>query len=203
MNTGPALRMDGPPPAGMSDITISTPLDRLNHPQGRVGGWLLFFILTLVFFGPAMCVFTFLGHYRHSMQLFARSHHSYSLYAFYFVEQLASFAVRGYGLFAGIQLWKMRLDAIQHAKRFLLILLLYAFLDYTTAIIWTVLMTPEAIRSSALSRVLYGPTATALLQTAFYAAIWYAYLLKSERVRVTFLMRTPLETSAATTSSPG
>ena len=53
-------------------------------------------------------------------------------------------------------------------------------------IIWILLMTPEAIRASALSRVLYGQTAMALLQTAIYAAIWYTYLFKSERVRATY-----------------
>jgi|ERR1700722_5716883 len=169
----------------MADITIPTPLDRLSHPRG-VGGWLLFFIFSLVFFGPATRIFGFLGHYRHSMQIFARSPHSYSLYTYYFVEQLASFAVYGYGIFAGIQLWKIRSGAIQQAKRFLVSILVYAFLDYSMEIIWILLMTPEAIRASALSRVLYGQTAMALLQTAIYAAIWYTYLFKSERVRATY-----------------
>jgi hypothetical protein len=41
--------------------------------------------------------------------------------------------------------------------------------------------TSQAIRASALSRFLSGQTAI-LLQTVIYAAVWYAYLLKSERV---------------------
>jgi hypothetical protein len=120
------------------------------------------------------------------MQIFARSPHSHSLYIYYFVEQLASFAVYGYGIFAGIQLWKIRSGAIQQAKRFLVSILVYAFLDYSMEIIWIFLMTPEAIRASALSRALYDKTAMALLQTAIYAAVWYAYLFKSERVRATY-----------------
>ncbi len=70
----------------------------------------------------------------------------------------------GYGIFAGIQLWKMRIDsALQQAEAVpndSLAVRIFGRLD-TTGIIWTVLMTPEAIRSaSALQTegiVLYGP----------------------------------------------
>jgi hypothetical protein len=135
------------------------------------------------------------------MEIFARSSHSHFHYAYYFVEQVAYFALCGYGIFTGTQLWKIRPGAIQQAKQFLLILLVFTFLDYTTVIIRILLMTPESIRASVLSRFLYGQRAKVLLQTTIYTAIWYAYLLKSKRVRATFSLNSQLETSAATAST--
>jgi hypothetical protein len=175
-----------------------TPSERHNSSLHGVGGWLLFFIFTLVFFGPAARLFSFLLAFRQNIQTFAQAPHPHSLYTFYSVEQLVSFGIYGYGIFAGIQLWKTRPGAVEHAKRFIVALLLFAFADYVMAIIWVLLMTPEAVRTLALPEVLYGQAAKALLQTAVYAAVWYAYLLKSERVRVTFLLKCSLENTAAT-----
>jgi hypothetical protein len=170
----------------MSDLTIPTYSDRLNHPQRRVSGWLLFFIFTLVFIGPANRIFGFLGSYRHSMELISRSSHPHLNFAFYTSEQLAAFAVRGYGLFAGIRLWRISPGAVGQAKRCLFYLVVYSVADYATGAMFVLLTTPEAISVSALSKFLIGQTAKALLQTCGYAGIWYSYLLKSDRVRVTF-----------------
>jgi hypothetical protein len=186
--------MDGPPGTDQTripEITIPTPLDRLSQTSQGVGGWLLLFVLSLVIFGPAARVLNFLGGYRPSLEVFAKSSHGYSLYMFYFIEQLTSFAVCGYGIVVGIRLWRICPGAVQQAKRFLLSLLLFAFLDYTTGIVWFIGMTPGATQASALSRVLYGQAFMALLQTAAYTAIWHAYLWKSQRVRMTFSQDPP------------
>jgi hypothetical protein len=175
----------------MSDSTVPISSDLLNHPQRRAGGWLLFFIFTLVFIGPAVRIFSFLGSYRHSMELFSRTSHPHVYFAYYTSEQLTAFAVRGYGLFAGIRLWRISPGAVGQAKRFLFYLVVYSVADYATGAMFVLLTTPEAISVSALSKFLTGQTAKALLQACGYAGIWYSYLLKSDRVRVTFSQDQP------------
>jgi hypothetical protein len=181
----------------MSDLTIPTSAGRLNHPQRRASGWLLFFIFTLVFIGPATRIFGFLGAYRHSMELFSRSSHPHLFFAYYASEQLASFAVRGYGLFAGIRLWRISPGAVGQAKRFLFYLVVFSVADYATGAMYVVLTTPEATSVSALSKFLTGQAAKAILQACIYAGVWYSYLLKSDRVRVTFSRDQPTAVSSS------
>jgi hypothetical protein len=129
---------------------------------------------------------SFLGTYRHNLEIFARKPHRDSYYVYSFVEQLVCFAVYGYGIFAGIQLWRVRPKAVRQAKLFLFSIRLFALADYAFGAIWINIFTQESIRASALSRFLSGQTAIALIQTTFYVVIWYLYLVKSQRVRATF-----------------
>jgi hypothetical protein len=82
--------MDGPASTAQqtrsSDITAQASLNDLRHSLHGVGGWLLLFICTLVFFGPAAHVFSFFSEFRHSLQIFAQAPHRYSLYEFYFAR---------------------------------------------------------------------------------------------------------------------
>lgn len=167
---------------------VGTQLDpnEIGAPLGA-GGWLLLFIFTLVFFGPAAHVFAFLRGYRHSMEIFPRSTHPYSLYEFYFVEQLVGFAVYGYGIFAGIQLWKTRPAAVKHAKQFIIALVAYRLADFVVGVNWVSVMAPHG----TLSKFLSWRTVKPVLNASIYGAVWYSYLLKSKRVRMTFLLKSP------------
>jgi hypothetical protein len=174
----------------MSDSIVPISSDLLNNPR-RAGGWLLFFIFTLVFIGPAIQIFNFLGSYRHSMDLISRSSHPHLYLAFYGSEHLVAFALRAYGIFAGIQLWRIVPGAVGQAKRFLFYFAVFSVADYATGGMFVFLTTPEGVSVSALSTFLAGKTGKALLQACGYAAIWYSYLLKSARVRVTFSQDQP------------
>jgi len=101
--------------------------------------------------------------------------------AFYFVELVAGFAVYGYGMFAGIQLWRIRPNALKQAKQF------PRFADYLMGINWLTLMLSERARAIALPNFLVGKTSQTLLRSVIYAGVWYAYLSRSERVRVIYL----------------
>ena len=176
----------------MSDLIVPTSSSLGDHRVRGAGGWLLFFIFTLVFIAPAVRIFSFLGTYGHSIELFSRSAHSHLFFAYYISEQLASFAVRGYGIYAGVQLWRTSPGAVDQAKRFLLLLVLFAFADCTAGAWLVVFTVPEAIRGSALSNFLSGQTAKTLLQVCVYSGVWFSYLLKSERVRATFSQHPPV-----------
>lgn len=150
------------------------------------GGWLLFFIFTLVFFGPIALVLGLVGESLQNIVSSAPFPHWSVPHAYYIVAQFAHLAIRGYGIYAGIQLWKIRPKAVQHAKGFLLLLLAYAFANYSLRAIWTLLMTSKPVRTPALAQFVSGPAAKSLLEYALSFALWYAYLLKSRRVRATF-----------------
>jgi hypothetical protein len=153
-------------------------------PRG-VGGWLLFFILTLVFIRPASHIFTFLITYHDSVERFERLTHSSLRYGFYFVEQLVGFGVVGYGIFAGIQLWRIRPTAIKHAQQFMIALVAYGLADFAMAANWAVLMDPRG----TFERFSPWGALKPVVATAAYCAIWYSYLLKSKRVQITYSLQ--------------
>jgi hypothetical protein len=175
----------------MSDLNVPTSSSPIDHSYRGVGGWLLFFIITLVFIAPANLIFRVLYAYEHSIELFSRSAHSHPFISYYVWEHLASFAVRGYGIYVGIRLWRTSPGAVDHARHFLLFLLLFAFVDYVGGVLLVFSTVPEAVRASALSNFLTGQPAKFLLQALVYSGVWHQYLLYSERVRATFPQHPP------------
>jgi len=69
-----------------------------QHLTRGIGGWLLFFILTLVVFGPVARLANFRTHNAHSLELFAQSARPHLLYVLYVIEQVLAFTVSGYGV---------------------------------------------------------------------------------------------------------
>ena len=177
--------MSNPPPASVARISVTVSPDRLLHPYYGVGGWLAIFIFSIVFVGPAYHVLHAVQHYADNMELIASSDHPYSLYLFYFGQTATRFAVYGYGMFAGIQLWRIRPNAVQHAKQFLIILLGLPVADFVMGINWFTLIFSEEGRTIALSSSL-DRTVRAIVRAAIYSAVWYAYLSRSERIQVTY-----------------
>jgi hypothetical protein len=157
-----------------------------ESPYRGVGGWLAWFIFSLVFLRPALQVRNFARSYAHNLSLFSQSKHPYSLYAFYFTEKAVLVAVVGYGVFAGIQLWRIQPRAVTHAKRCLVYLLLYILADYLLGLNWVALMTTEGHRLDAISNFFSGHALPTVLRTTLYVALWYSYLAKSQRVRATY-----------------
>lgn len=175
----------------MSDLQVR-PTRSLTAPIG-VSGWLMFFALTMVLFGPAIHVAMFLSSFRHTIELLARTTHPHSHDLFYAVEQIALAAVYIYGIFAGIQLWKIRPKALTHAKRFLLLVVVFHLADFAAMlnIVW-ILDPPGTI-------IRYLPNAFfRQVRNLVYPVTWYAYLLNSQRVRNTFPSETRLPASHET-----
>lgn len=156
----------------------------LSGPRG-VGGWLLFLIVTMLFVGPLAYVNSLLRSYHSAIENFARVPHPYAHSLFIVVEQLAGLALYGYGVFAGVQLWKKRPSAVMHAKRFLLLYAAYHLADFAMGMNFASIMDPAGTLRRYLSRQL--PSQGRLL---VYPIVWYLYLLRSKRVRNTFLSET-------------
>ena len=175
------------PPASVSGSSVAVSPDRLLHPYYGVGGWLAIFIFSVVFVGPVYHIRYAIQHYTENME---RSIQPYPLYLLYFGETAARIAVYGYGMFAGIQLWRIRPNAVKHAKQFLIVLLLLPIAEYLIGINWLTLLISEEARAIVLSNFLAGKTARIIVHGAIYSAVWYGYLSHSERVRVTYAENT-------------
>jgi hypothetical protein len=161
------------------------PADRLSHPYYGVGGWLWLFLIG-VSLSPFVYARNVLLGYQHSMDVFSHSAHPNSLYIFYAMETLGGLVVYGYGLFAGIQLWRIRPGAVEHAKRFLFYLFCFGAADYLMGLNWIAVMGHEHSSAIAFSNFLGGKSALKLSRAVIYIAVWYAYFSRSERVRVTY-----------------
>jgi uncharacterized protein DUF2569 len=173
------------PPASVAGINVAVSPDRLLHPYYGVGGWLAIFIFSIVFVGPAYHFWYAVQHYTDNMELIAGSEHPHSLYVFYLVQTATRIAVYGYGMFAGILLWRIRPNAVQHAKQFLIVLLVLPVANFVMGINWFTLIFSEEARTIALSSSL-ARTVPVILRAAIYSAVWYAYLSRSERIQVTY-----------------
>jgi hypothetical protein len=174
-----------PPPSSVEGSRVAVSPDRLLHPYYGVGGWLAIFIFSIVFVGPAYHFGYAVQHYADNVEVIASSDHPYSLYVFYFVQTAARIAVYGYGMFAGIQLWRIRPNAVQHAKQFLIVLLVLPVADFVMGINWFTLIFSEEARTITLSSSLARMVRT-IVRAAIYSAVWYAYLSRSERIHVTY-----------------
>ena len=171
-----------PQPSGVSR---PAPSDRLSHPYYGVGGWLwLFLIGTLL--SPFVYARNVLLRYHHNIDVFVHSAHPNSLFIFYATATLVGFLVFGYGMFAGIQLWRIQRGAVEHAKRFLFYLFCFRAADYLMGLNWIAVMGPQDSRAVTLANFLGGQSALTLFRSAIYIAVWYAYFSRSERVRVTY-----------------
>src|SRR5579872_5484959 len=160
------------------------PISNRAAPSG-VRGWLLLFVLTLVVFGPSFHIVNFLRSYRHTIEVIARLSHPYSHYLFYIIEQLAGVALYGYGILAGIRLWKTRPAALMHAKRFLLLMVLYHLADFAVAVNLSWILDPPGTVARYLPHAFLRQ-----MRNLVYPVVWYSYLLMSKRVRNTFLSET-------------
>jgi len=135
----------------------------------------------MVFLSPGTHVVIFLRFNRHSIDDFARTTHPFAHYLFYVIEQLARLALDAYGIFAGIQLWKTRPAALMHAKRFLLLVVLFHLADFVTVVNIEWILGPPGTLGKYLPPAVLRQT-----RNLVYPVVWYAYLVNSERVRSTF-----------------
>lgn len=128
-----------------------------------VGGWLLFFIITLVFIGPIYQLLDFF------------------LYPqFYFYGEVLApssvvyaILISGWMIFAGVSLWAKNKKAVIWAKEFLIAMLVLS--------IFSSIYSYGFFSSEDYSLILYD-----VFRGIVYFAIWFSYLNVSKRVKNTF-----------------
>ncbi len=137
-----------------------------------VGGWLLFFCLSLVVFNPLMTLGNLASGYIQAAQYFDRAP---ILRVIAVNDALLSIGLIGFGIYAGVGLWRIRSGAVSTAKRYLLCSLGYC--AFTASV-------PFMVGSpSAADHIAIIPNIT---RGVGYFAIWYLYLSESRRVKATY-----------------
>jgi Protein of unknown function (DUF2569) len=138
-----------------------------------VGGWLLFFILSLTVFTPLL----------HAYIIYSEKQSYQVTPSPLFFNLLAiDWFMRGilivFGLYAGIELWQMKPKAVQIAKAYLVAIFMQQLVLLAVGI-WIA-------SKVAPSPDLIGSLIIQPLRSFFYAVIWYLYLVKSKRVAATY-----------------
>ena len=142
-------------------------MDKLEKLSG-IGGWLLFFIITLAFITPIGILY------------YVSS--DYYIIDGQFDSGLALISI-GFGVWAiivGIALWRKNPKAVVWAKEFLLSYLIFSIVSIIVgAILGGYSSDPELLAEDSVS----------LIRAIGYFAIWFSYLNVSKRVKNTFKER--------------
>ena len=151
---------------------------RIDYRYNGVGGWLMFFIITLVFLGP-LGTCSSLGRYDSEWGSL------YQAYPFIrtikWINMVLGIGLVCFGVYAGISLWRIRPNAVEIAKTYLVL----AALIGTTLISLPFLAgLPEEANVAMLKA-----TPIAILPVLVYSTVWFLYLTKSKRVATTFKVK--------------
>ena len=120
-----------------------------------VRGWLLFFCISLVIFRPLVYLFA----------LSSGQDLSWAAMAL-------PIAICAFGVYAGVELWRIAPAAVKKAKAFL-----WTYLALTVAAGVLVVSESEEVKGEDLSD---------MLRSIIFFCFWYLYLLRSQRVRNTY-----------------
>jgi hypothetical protein len=157
-------------------MNLDQPAAPLTEPKFKeVGGWLLFFCLTLTVFSPLSTIITLVSAYSGSSRVADRFP---GLMVVTDIDMFLSFGLMAFSVYAGVSLWRVMPAAVRTAKRYLLCLLAYAVV---ATILPFMAGLPSYVNEAMIERVFIGA-----FRTVVYVAIWYAYLNNSTRVKATF-----------------
>lgn len=145
-------------------------------PYYGVGGWLLLFCVSLTILGPLVN----LGSIGRNLSEVNQSGTMLpSLVTIVYVEAALALVLTAFSIYAGVSLWMIRPKAVGTAKIYLIVLVVFSVIDLL--LVMTVEL-PAPVASAAM-----GAGIGAIVRSAIYAGIWFAYLSKSERVYATYL----------------
>lgn len=141
-----------------------------------IGGWLGFFILSLVVISP---MFTLVSLFNEWTTLNAPGQASSDVMPTVLIDFPLSLALMTFGIYAGVCLARIKSTSVRIAKAYLIALFSYHALAVLILIIGAS-TGPPASQGDAPGK--FGPAARSII----YVIIWYSYLLKSKRVAATY-----------------
>ena len=146
-----------------------------DSPYQGYGGWLAFFGGLQLFVAPAIAiVLLVIG----STTIGEASSRYPSILVVYFVESLVNVSIVALGMYAAVQLRRIRPGAVRAAKRYLLAALAWSALSFLLPYLGDM---PEGAREKMFVQNFKG-----LLRTAIAVAIWLTYFNVSRRVKATY-----------------
>jgi hypothetical protein len=140
-----------------------------------VRGWLLLLCVNLTILDPFATCFNIIVLTNGAKPYFERYP---GLFRLIFIGGGLSIILMLFSIYAGITLWKVLPNAVATAKKYLLCVFLYSILSVFLP--FFVGLPDEAYRGMAEGTLINH------LLTILYVAMWYLYLMRSRRVRVTY-----------------
>lgn len=162
------------------DAPSEVPLTEPEPTQGAVryagvGGWLLFFCVSLTVLNPALTLYNVVSGFIGSMAVFGQNLGYSALLA---TDWLVSLAIGMFSLYAGISLWRIHPKAVQTARVFLFVGMIYTVVAPFSPLL---LDLTSSQRSAVLSAAVIAAGRGSL-----YYVIWLNYLMQSKRVASTY-----------------
>lgn len=133
-----------------------------------VKGWLLFLCIILTIINPLLTIFMYFAKYKGFN----------ALYYFGIADTFWIILITLFGMYAGINLWTVRSNAVKVTKIYLLALAGYAL--FITGYTFFILM-PQNPSAYDIGTAIGG-----MIRLIAFSVIWYQYMLKSKRVKATY-----------------
>lgn len=171
-------------PIGLNEISpIPIPSSSQNHVRGKrngslngVGGWLLLLCISLTILSPLHGLANIMKEWNYAKPLFEFYP---GLNLAVTLEVLCSIALTAYSIYAGSELWSVKLGAVKVTKNYLVTSLFYLLVSpFVFAAI--------ADLPSAFNDEIAKEGAKNAILGILSFAIWFTYLNKSKRVRATY-----------------
>lgn len=161
--------------AGEEPLSRSNAFVPSDPAAVKVGGWLMLFCITLVLVNPIQLLGGLLStDLRDAAVVFDE----FPLLAVMsVVEFVGDVLLAMFSIYAGVRLLGRKRNAVRTAKLFLIVGCTYVLVSFAL----TVAAVPQSMRAEVVSDLSRG-----LGQPLGYAGIWFIYLSRSERVKLTF-----------------
>lgn len=147
-----------------------------NDKYKGVKGWLRFLCILLVFILPLLSVVVVVQSYEQTSDSFS---YYDGLEALFYAETVVILAIMGFGVFAGMSLWKMKQGAVKKTFIFL-----WLYLGHFA--VFTFLYPMVIDFSSRQEGIYWEKVLRLVIAKVAFAGIWFWYLKKSKRVEATF-----------------
>jgi hypothetical protein len=172
------------PPQGMPNYAPQAPLygapapyQQVQQRYTSVGGWLLFFCISLTIIAPLFRVIEVLADIGAVVNFSGAPLIQFAL----LFDALLNLGVIGICIYAGVHLWGVKPNGVKLAKFALGSIAIYMIVSIPLAILIAVNLASEDAAAKMGAEM-----GIAILRTLVYVGTWYSYLNKSVRVRETF-----------------
>ncbi len=171
-----ALSLPQPPPLPGSSSASGTPAQPGSGPRG-VGGWLLFFCISLTILSPLISINQMVSTWKQVQAVFETYP---AIKSAMFVENIGGVMLLIYSFIAGCLIWRGHQKGRKIARQFLLISLL-GFIGMEVIALAVMQNLPKEIVTGGINGA-----GGAMFRRGIYFFIWWFYFKKSKRVRNTY-----------------
>lgn len=173
----PGLNPPPLPAVDLRNVYTAPPRPRVTTGPEGIGGWLLFYCITLTMIGPLFTVANILSTWTQISPLFAEYPRLANVMLF---ENVGMAVIIAYGFVVGCIVWSGNPQGKRRVKEYLIIRLAGFVLIEAVAILMLIGLPVEMVAGGI------GGVIGATIREGIYFTIWWLYFLKSVRVRNTY-----------------